>query len=308
MKHIGYGGVGSGEEGGAEDGGDREIPGLREARDSPGDPYVSRAATSGGVREQVGGQARTGVTGVRRLRGQQEARLLKFRRDRGELRHGGTDDVADRVVTENSVASPGTADGVITPPVQNLTAKTASRVMVPDRHAKTAPQGSAEEGRGDVSDRGSRGGREPSTRTRSTDGGKVATTSPSEGWVMQEGGYRASLELGRERSLRGGIGLSINTGTSRDCSPESRLSGTEAAALIKIERIKRRPDDAAEITASSKAGDVSSGSMLTSRPSTDPPEAIPKEASRQSSSEREAPTRRPRARRMSESASRRPTG
>ena len=80
------------------------------------------------MREQVGGQARAGVTGVRRLRGQQKARLLEFRRDGGELRHGGTDDVADRIVTKNSVASPGTADGVITPPVQNLSAKTAGRV------------------------------------------------------------------------------------------------------------------------------------------------------------------------------------
>ena len=223
-------------------------------------------------REGAGrGTGQAGVTRVRRLRGQQKARLLEFRRDGGELRHGGTDDVADRVVTKNSVASPGTGDGVITPPVQNLSAKTAGRVMVPDRHAKTAPQGGAEEGRGDVSDRGSRGGREPSTRTRSTDGGKVATTSPGGGGVMQEGGYRSGLELGRKRSLRGGIGLSINTGTSRDRSPESRFSGTEATALIKIDRIKRRPDDAAEITASSKSGDVSSGSMLTSRPSTDPP-------------------------------------
>ena len=223
MKHIGYGGVGSGEEGGAEDGGNREIPGLREARDSTGDPYVSRAATSGGVRGQVGGQARAGVTGVRRLRGQQKARLLEFRRDGGELRHGGADDVADRVVTKNSVASPGTADGVITPPVQNLSAKTAGRVMVPDRHAKTAPQGGAEEGRGDVSDRGSRGGREPSTRTRSTDGGKVATTSPGEDRVMQEGGYRSGLELGRKRSLRGGIGLSINTGTRQGLKPREQI-------------------------------------------------------------------------------------
>ena len=156
-------------------------------------------------------------------------------------------------MTKNPVASPGTANGVITPPVKNLSAKTAGRVVVPDRHAKTAPQGGAEEGRGDVRDRGSRGGREPSTRTRSTDGGKVAATSPSEGGVMQEGRYRSGLELGRKRSLRGGIGLSIDTGTSRDRGPESRLSGTEAATLIKIERIKRRPDDAAEVTASSES-------------------------------------------------------
>ena len=133
------------------------------------------------------------------------------------------------------------------------------------------PQGSAEEGRGDVRDRGSRGGREPSTRTRSTDGGKVAATSPSEGGVMQEGRYRSGLELGRKRSLRGGIGLSIDTGTSRDRRPECRLSGTEAATLIKIERIKRRPDDTTEVTASSETGDTSSGSTLTSRPSSDPP-------------------------------------
>ena len=55
VKHIGYGGVGSGEEGGAEDGGNREIPGLGEARHATEDPYVSRAATSGDVREQVRG-------------------------------------------------------------------------------------------------------------------------------------------------------------------------------------------------------------------------------------------------------------
>ena len=271
MKHIGYGGVGSGEEGGAEDGGDREIPGLREARDSTGDPYVSRAATRGGVRELVRGQARARITGVRRLRGKQQARLLEFRSDGGKLSHGRADDVTDRVVTKNSVASPGTTDGVITPPVQNLSAGTAGRVMVPDWHAKTTPEGSAEKGRGDVSDRGSRGGREPSTRARGTDGGKVTTTSAGEGRVMQEGGYRLGLKLGRDRSLRGGIGLSINTSTGWDRRPESKFSGAEAAALIKIERIERRPDDAAEITAGSKAGDVSSGSMLTGRPSTDPP-------------------------------------
>ena len=181
MKHVSYGRVGSGEEGGAEDGGNREISGLREARDATGDPHVSRAATGGVMREQVRGQARAGVTGVRRLGGKQEARFLKLRRDGGELGHGGTDDVTDRVMTKNPVASPGATNGVITPPVKNLTAKTAGRVFVPDRHTKTAPHGSSEEGRGDVRVRGSRGGSEPSTRTWSADGGKVTATSPSEG-------------------------------------------------------------------------------------------------------------------------------
>ena len=168
------------------------------------------------MRELVRGQARARITGVRRLRGQQQARLLKFKSDGGELSYGRADDVTDRIVTKNSVASPGTANGVITPPVQNLTAKTAGRVMVPDGHAKTTPEGGAEEGRGDVSDRGSRGGRKPSTRARGTDGGKVTTTSAGEGRVMQEGGYRLGLKLGRERSLRGGIRLSTNTGTVWD--------------------------------------------------------------------------------------------
>ena len=271
MKHISYGWAGSGEEGGAEDGGNREIPGLGEARDATGDPYVSRAATSGGVRGQVRGQARAGVTGVRRFGGKQEARFLKFRRDGGELGHGGADDVADRVMAKNPVASPGATNGVITPPVKNLTAKTAGRVLVPDRHAKTAPQGCTEEGRGDVRVRGSRGGSEPSTRTWRADGGKVAATSPSKGGVMHEGRHRAGLKLSRKRPLRGGIGLSINTGTSRDQLPECRLSGTKAATLIKIERIKRRPDDAAEVTASSETSDICSGSMLASRTSSDPP-------------------------------------
>ena len=58
------------------------------------------------MREQVRGQARARVTGVGRLGGKQEARLLEFRRDGGELGHGGTDDVTDRVMTKNPVASP----------------------------------------------------------------------------------------------------------------------------------------------------------------------------------------------------------
>ena len=174
-------------------------------------------------------------------------------------------------MTKNPVASPGATNGVIIPPVKHFTAKTAGRVTVPDGHTKAAPHGSPEEGRGDVRVRGSRGGSEPSTRTRSSDGGKVAATSPSEGGVMHEGRNRASLKLCRERPLGGGIGLSVNTGAGRDQLPECRLSGTTAATLIKIERIKRRPDNAAEVAASSETGYVSGGSMLTGRTGSDPP-------------------------------------
>ena len=69
MEDVGNRWVGSREEGGAEDGRNREIPGLREARDATGDPYVSGAATGRVRNEQVRGQARAGVTGVRRLGG-----------------------------------------------------------------------------------------------------------------------------------------------------------------------------------------------------------------------------------------------
>ena len=79
MENVGTRWVGSGEEGGAEDGRNREIPGLREARDATGDPYVSGAATGRVRHEQVRGQARAGVTGVRRLGGKQEARFFKLR-------------------------------------------------------------------------------------------------------------------------------------------------------------------------------------------------------------------------------------
>ena len=44
-------------------------------------------------------------------------------------------------MTKNPVASPGTANGVIAPPVKDLSAKTAGRVMVPDRHAEDGAAG-----------------------------------------------------------------------------------------------------------------------------------------------------------------------
>ena len=86
-ENVGNRWVGGGEKGGAEDGRDREIPGLSEARDATGDPYVSRAATGRARQELVRGQARTGVTGVRGLGGKQETGFLKLRRYGGEFRH-----------------------------------------------------------------------------------------------------------------------------------------------------------------------------------------------------------------------------
>ena len=171
-------------------------------------------------------------------------------------------------MTKNPIASPGAANGVITPPVKHFTAKTASRVAVPDGHTKAAPQGSPEKGRGDVRVRGSRGCCKPRTGARSADGGEVAATSPSEGRVKHEG---ASLKLCRERLLGGGVGLGVDTGAGKDQLPECRLSGTKAASLIKIEGIKRRPDNTAKVAACGEAGHVSSVSVLTCRTGPDSP-------------------------------------
>ena len=111
---------------GAEQRGNREIPGLSEARDAPGNPDVGRAATSGWRREGNGWETEEGSTSgvgtsrIGRPRGEEEARLLKFRRDRRELRDRGADHIADRVVPQNPISTAATGEGVITPTVKYL--------------------------------------------------------------------------------------------------------------------------------------------------------------------------------------------
>ena len=82
MKHVSYGRAGSGEEGGA---GGRRKPRNPRPQGGPrghGGPYVSRAATGGVMREQVRGQARAGVTGVRRLGGEARGQVSQAQEGR----------------------------------------------------------------------------------------------------------------------------------------------------------------------------------------------------------------------------------
>ena len=78
VKNVSHRRDSGGETGGTEDGGDRKVPGLSEARDSTGDPNVSRAAAGRSERGLIGDGARTGASRVRGLGREQEARFFEL--------------------------------------------------------------------------------------------------------------------------------------------------------------------------------------------------------------------------------------
>ena len=107
-------------------------------------------------------------------------------------------------------------------------------------------------------------------------------------------------------TLRGGVGFGRDTAARRDGGTENNLSGNETAPLVDIQGVKIGPDGGAEIAASGEAANVSSGSVLAGGPGTDPTRGDAKGL--EAPSVRGVPMRRPRARRMSVSAARRPAG
>ena len=117
--------------------------------------------------------------------------------------------------------------------------------------------------------RGSRSSREPRDGAWSADGREMASASPSEGGVLEEGGHSVGLDLRRQRLLGGGVRFSIDTGASGDHCAEYRLSDTEAATFVNVEGIERRPDDTAKVAAGGETCDVGSGSVLAGRTGAD---------------------------------------
>ena len=95
LEDTSHGGGSGGEKRGANEGRDREVPGLGEAGGSLGNPDVRRAAAAAGRGVVLGGKdrVRTGTTGVMGPGREQEARLLKLGGDGGELSDSGANGV-----------------------------------------------------------------------------------------------------------------------------------------------------------------------------------------------------------------------
>ena len=87
-----------------------------------------------------------GTSRIGRPRGEEEARLLKFRRDRRELRDRGADHIADRVVAQNPISTAATEEGVITPTVEYLSTHATCTMAYEDDAGE--PLGKGEKGRG----------------------------------------------------------------------------------------------------------------------------------------------------------------
>ena len=84
-----------------------------------------------------------------------------------------------------------------------------------------------------------------------------------------------------------GITLRINVGTGRDDAPEGALGSGKVAPVIKVEGVKVRPEEAAQIAAGGETGHIRRRSVLSGTW----PAAMPRDARRQSSSERGRPIR-----------------
>ena len=266
MEDTSHRGGGGGEERGAKEGRDGEVPGLGKAGGSPGNPDVRGAAAA--ARGEWCAGAKSGSELVPPGSGgpgrEQEARLLKLGGDGGELGDSGADDVADGIVTEDPVTSTPTTQGVVTPAIENFTAEPAGGVTVPDRHAKTTLHGHAEERRRNVRVAGGRGGREPGACAGGTAGIKVKATGPCESW--------------REAWRRCGPQFCPRGTSERRRRIRHRYWCQRGATSVAVRRhpssmskaTKIGPDGGAEIAASGEAANVSSGSVLTGGPGTDP--------------------------------------
>ena len=115
--------------------------------------------------------------------------------------------IADRIARKNFVASTTAAQSVVPPAVEDLAAKPASRVAIPNRQAKTTLQSYPKEWRRKRRVPGSRSGREPGSGTGDPAGLEVEMAGPSEDRVLEESEKGLSLDLARQGLLGGGIGL-----------------------------------------------------------------------------------------------------
>ena len=133
MEDIGNRRRGRGEVRGAKQRGNREIPGLSEARDAPGNPYTGRAASSDKRRggNRGGGRHRGGDPQDRGEDRRQQASQAQARSPNVNSATAVTDHIADRVVAQNPISTAATSKGVITPTVEYLPTHTTSRVVIP---------------------------------------------------------------------------------------------------------------------------------------------------------------------------------
>ena len=117
----------------------------------------------------------TEVRGTARIGG--EPGFLQFWRNGSEFGDCRANDVADRIVTKNPVASTTSAQSVVLPTVEDLAAKPESGAAIPNRQAKTTL-------RQNMRVPGSRG---PA-------GLEMETAGPGEGRVLEEFGNGLSLD------------------------------------------------------------------------------------------------------------------
>ena len=230
--------------GGPEQRRDREVPSLNKTRQSSAGRRPSSSRRQEARRETKGRFWTTRIRGPRR---EKEARLLDLRRDRSELRHSGAHHVTNGVVTQNLVAAVTAGEGMVSPMVQYLTTHGASRVMIPKEHAEAALQGSTKEGRRDMGISGRRTCGKPGPSARDAASVEVQAAMTREGRVSENARHGSGLDFARQRLLRRGITLRMNVGTGRDDAPEGALGSGKVALVVKVEGVKVRPEEAAQI-------------------------------------------------------------
>ena len=243
---------------------DGEVPCFSRAAYTPGNPDIGRATTSsrrrGRSRRRVGVEGRT--TRIRGSRREKEARFLEFRRNRRELGDCGADHVPDGIVAQDPIPSTATSKGVISPAVENFSAHAASRVVIPQRYAKTTLEGHAEKWRRNMGIDARRVGREPSTSSRDPASLKMQAAMTRKGGVPEDSRNRLSLNHARQRPLGRGVADGIDVGARRNRATQGIFSRRKATPVVQIEGIECGPELAAQLTRSRKTGDISSGSMF----------------------------------------------
>ena len=156
--------------------------------------------------------------------------------------------------------------------VENFSAHAASRVVIPQRYAKTTLECHAEKWRRNMGIDARRVGREPSTSSRDPASLKMQAAMTRKGGIPEDSRNRLSLNHARQRPLGRGVADGIDVGARRNRATQGIFSRRKATPVVQIEGIECRPELAAQLTRSRKTGDISSGSMFSCT-------AVPKSAS-----------------------------
>ena len=126
--------------------------------------------------------------------------FLQFWRNGSEFGDCRANDVADRIVTKIPVASTTAAQSVVPPTVEDLAAKPASGVAIPNKQAKTTLQSNPQEWRRNMRVPASRSGREPGTGIGSRQAQKWRGRGGIDTGTRRDGGTEGTFGGGHKRT------------------------------------------------------------------------------------------------------------